>query len=476
MLFSSFIFLQIFLPCTFAGALLFRKRGTNFFLLLASLLFYAWGEPSYVFLLLASTAANYFIGLFIGQASASASVDKKAGLGLGIGVNIALLAHFKYMNFFVFYINSCVPGLIPQNDPIALPIGISFYTFQAISYLVDVYRGQVKAEKNFISLTLYIAFFPQLIAGPIIKFHDISEQLKHRAMTLSSTAIGIRRFIFGLSKKVLIADTLAIVADSIFSTSPQLLTPDQAWFGLIAYTLQIYFDFSGYSDMAIGLGKMFGFDYLENFNYPYMAASVRDFWRRWHISLSTWFKEYLYIPLGGSRCGKWRTGLNLLVVFFLTGLWHGASWNFVVWGLFHGIFLMTEHFLARERSFAGSIYLRMLSHVYTLLVVVTGWVFFRAETLEKAFCYLKAMFVPSGTDAASFSLLSSGFFCPRFQIVLAAAVLLCGPFQLLPGVKRYLAEKSGFYWFDLPLLTGLLFFSMISLGANTYNPFIYFRF
>ncbi len=472
MLFSSLLFLQIFLPCTFAGALFFRKWGANLFLLLASLLFYAWGEPLYVFLLLASTMINYFIGIFIEQADTA--VNKKAGVGIGIAANLLLLGHYKYMNFFICYINSCLPGLIPENEPIALPIGISFYTFQAISYLVDVYRNEVKAERNFISLSLYISFFPQLIAGPIIKFHDVSQQLKNRVMTVSSTAIGIRRFIFGLSKKVLLANTLAIAADTIFKMNPTQLTREQAWLGITAYALQIYFDFSGYSDMAIGLGKMFGFDYLENFNYPYLSTSIRDFWRRWHISLSTWFKEYLYIPLGGSRCGKLRTGFNLLVVFFLTGLWHGAAWNFVFWGLFHGIFLMTEHFLTRKHSLALPFYLKPLPHIYTLMVVITGWVFFRAETLEYAFRYLEIMFAPAA--GASHPILTADFSCPRFMIVFAAALLLCGPFQLIPGVKRYLSDNSRFYWFDLPLLMPLLFFSMISLGADTYNPFIYFRF
>lgn len=472
MLFSSLIFLQLFLPCTFAGALLLRKGGANLFLLLASLLFYAWGEPSYVLLLLASTTVNYYIGRFIGEASAA--TEKKIGLGIGVAANILLLTHFKYMNFFVYYINAWVPGVIPKIDSIALPIGISFYTFQAISYLVDVYRNEVKAERNFISLSLYISFFPQLIAGPIIKFHDVSAQLKNRVMSLSSTATGIRRFILGLAKKVLLANTLAVVADTILTTNPADLTQGQAWLGIIAYTLQIYFDFSGYSDMAIGLGKMFGFDYLENFNYPYLAVSLRDFWRRWHISLSTWFKEYLYIPLGGSRCGTLRTGFNLLAVFFLTGLWHGAAWNFVVWGLFHGIFLMTEHFLDRKHSFTMPFFLKPLSHIYALLVVITGWVFFRVETLEGAFLYLKTMFVPAADVSRSFH--AADFGCPRFLIVFAAAVLLCGPFQMIPGVKRYLSDSSRFYWFDLPLLTALLLFSMISLGADTYNPFIYFRF
>ncbi|MGD8338870.1 MAG: MBOAT family protein, partial [Desulfobacterales bacterium] len=380
MLFSSIIFLFQFLPLCLLLYFLAGKRLRNLLLLIASLVFYAWGESYYVLLMLVSILVNYLCGLMIDRYRGRQAA--RGFLIAAIAFNVLSISVFKYANFLVDNLNTLLSqiGAGPiELAPIHLPIGISFFTFQAMSYAVDVYRRDAPVQRNPLNIGLYIALFPQLIAGPIIRYHDIAAQLIRRRVRLDDLSYGIERFVVGLGKKVLIANQVAIIADQVFSFPYETLTPGVAWLGVLCYTLQIYFDFSGYSDMAIGIGRMFGFHFLENFNYPYISRSIREFWRRWHISLSSWFRDYLYIPLGGNHRGPLRTYLNLLIVFFLCGLWHGASWNFVIWGLLHGLFLVIER-LGFEKILNR--WWSPLRYLYVMLVVCTGWVFFRAENLS----------------------------------------------------------------------------------------------
>ena len=384
MVFSSVTFLCIFFPIVFLlHAVLPNGKMRNAALILASLLFYAYGEPVYVILLLVSVALNYLFGLGV------AGRKKKAVLTAAVIVNIGLLFVFKYAGFFVSSLNSLLPGSAALPVPkLSLPIGISFYTFQALSYVIDVYRGQTEVQRKFFRLLLYVSFFPQLIAGPIVKYHDIEKEIATRNAAVDDIFSGLTRFSIGLGKKVLIANTMAYAADTIFAMPASNVGLLASWVGAIAYVLQIYFDFSGYSDMAIGLGRMFGFHFLENFNYPYISDSIREFWRRWHISLFTWFRDYLYIPLGGNRKGRTRTIINKYIVFFCTGFWHGANWTFLIWGLFHGTLQMCEekHWIPVHRGW------RVFNHIYTLLMVTVGFVIFRADTMGQAGTMLAAMF------------------------------------------------------------------------------------
>ena len=357
---------------------------------------------------------------------------------------------------------------IPEPE-IALPIGISFFTFQALSYVVDVYRGEVKAQKNILNLALYISFFPQLIAGPIVKYREIEKQIDNREINMSKTAEGVRRFIYGLSKKVLVSNILAKSAGLIFAMPLEEVTGVMAWIASVLYLFQIYYDFSGYSDMAIGLGKMFGFEFSENFNYPYMSLSIREFWRRWHISLSTWFREYVYIPLGGNKKGQKRTYINLMIVFFLTGLWHGASYNFIFWGLFHGFFSILER-LGLEKFLKKN---KVIAFVYTFLVVNVGWIFFRVENIGMAFRYIGRMVFPWRYIDSSISIWevvdAHTFF------ILICAVIGMGGLQYLARKKNKL-ETWRFSIFEVIYCLGIFVFSIAALASNTYNPFIYFRF
>lgn len=437
-------------------------------LLAASLFFYAWGEPKYILLMLASIVINYSFGL------ALAMVPHKYGraglLAACLMINLGLLTYFKYFNFLIELVNHMLTsGAIALKD-ISLPIGISFYTFQALSYVIDVYRGDIRVQKHPLYLALYISFFPQLIAGPIVKYHDIEAQIQVRSTSLDMQAYGIKRFSYGLGKKVILSNAFAQAADRIFALSGAELGTLLVWFGILLYTLQIYFDFSGYSDMAIGLGKMFGFDFMENFRYPYLADSISEFWRRWHISLSTWFKEYLYIPLGGNRKGLKRTCINLFFVFMATGLWHGASVTFVLWGMYYGVLLVAE------RLFLGK-WLKKnpwkwLNHCYTMLAVMFGWMLFRAERLTTAKLWLKNMICwKKGT--ANLWMYAN----PRLFFCIAAGLLLCGPMQqLLPGLKARLYREGKFDLWDVVMMAAILFYSTMLLVSNTYNPFIYFRF
>ncbi|MCR4636010.1 MAG: MBOAT family protein [Butyrivibrio sp.] len=468
MVFSSMTFLWIFLPIVFVLSLIVRNiKAMNIILLVFSLLFYAWGEPAYLLILLASVFMNWGLGLMMERYEE----HKKEVLVLSLIGNIGIIGYFKYCNFLLGTIDSILPITLPRYD-ISLPIGISFFTFQAMSYIIDLYRGQYKAQKSLINLALYISFFPQLIAGPIVKYKDIEEQILDRNVCLEKRATGFRRFIYGLGKKVIISNVLAQVVDTIYAMDLAQISSAMAWLAAICYMLEIYYDFSGYSDMAIGLGRMFGFEFLENFNYPYVSASIKEFWRRWHISLSSWFRDYLYIPLGGNRKGIHRTYLNLIIVFAVTGLWHGASWTFVIWGLYHGFFLIIE------RMGFGKILLksRVLGTIYSLIVVVIGWVFFRADSIHFALAFIKRMvlFFNYGASGAILGTILS----VKTVIILVIGIIAAGPFQKLFEIKglKTISTKWKNSSIEAIYLFIILLYCILLLANDTYNPFIYFRF
>ena len=393
------VFLCVFLPAAFCLHLLLPgMRAKNFLLVVASLVFYAYGEPIYVILLVASSAGNYILARLTGECPKI----RKLTMTLAVVINLGLLVIFKYSGFLVETFNSVTGAGIPVPH-VRMPIGISFFTFQALSYVIDVYRGDASVQKNFGKVLLYISFFPQLIAGPIVKYHDVEAEINNRKQTPEEIGKGIRRFIAGLSKKILIANTMGLVADNLFGAAATGITGPGAWLGAVSYMLQIYFDFSGYSDMALGLGMMFGFHFHENFDYPYISASIREFWRRWHMSLSGWFKEYLYIPLGGNRRGKFRTVVNKMIVFVCTGIWHGASFNFLFWGIYHGFFLMLEEYIPFIGKKGGKLK-SFFQHVYALLVVCVGFVFFRADTMKQGCFWIREMFTDFGWKASAMSL------------------------------------------------------------------------
>lgn len=476
MVFSSPVFLFLFLPLTLFFTLVFRARkAQNFVLLLASLLFYAWGETTYVLIMLVSIVLNYLFGMMIGAAQEER--PRNTALGLGVFFNLGLLVFFKYANFFTGQMNLLLVELdIPSIElaKVHLPIGISFFTFQSISYIVDVHRRQVNAQRNPLDLALYIALFPQLIAGPIVRYKDVAQQLVGRKLDMALFASGVKRFIIGLAKKVLVANTVGFVADKVFAIPTADVPVDVAWLGIICYSLQIYFDFSGYSDMAIGLGRMFGFRFLENFNFPYVARSIREFWQRWHISLSNWFRDYLYIPLGGNRGGALKTYRNLFLVFLLTGLWHGASWNFILWGLIHGAFLILERIgLGKllERTW------RPIAHLYTLLVVVFAWVFFRVEELPDALTYVQSLL---GISRGNGTLYFVEMYLDReIILILILAIVCAAPVQTIlrrAFEKLLFGSQKAVVWGEYIGLIVLFLLSCMSLASSTYNPFIYFRF
>ena len=463
MVFSSMFFMCVFLPVVFIlHCVLPGIRMKNALLLLASVFFYAYGEPVYIILLFISTLLNYFCARLI-----EGSRYKKGVLILAVICNLGILIVFKYTDVILGTVN----GLLGLNLPlpqIRMPIGISFFTFQAMSYVIDVYRGTTKAQKNYAKVLLYISFFPQLIAGPIVKYHDVAWEIDHRTQSLDGIALGIRRFSAGLCKKVLISNTMGLVADQLFGASAGNINAAGAWLGAVSYMLQIYFDFSGYSDMAIGLGWMFGFHFKENFNYPYISGSIRDFWRRWHISLSGWFLEYLYIPLGGNRKGKFRTVVNKMIVFLCTGIWHGAAVNFLFWGVYHGCFLMLEEYvpwIGRKGSGLKAVF----QHIYTLLVVCIGFVFFRAETMAQGVFWVKKMFTGFQWNAAAMSFALQQM-TPVFLVTLAGALIACCPVIKTVNNKNWYAPLA-----YVCSLLGLVV-CILSLASGTYNPFIYFRF
>ena len=468
MVFSSPIFLFVFLPATYLGyRLLPGLAWRNAWLTLASLVFFSFGQLPYLALLLVSVAINYLFGLWLQMGS-----RRRLAAGLAAAANLLLLGVFKYVDFVISTVNSLTGAGLALTG-IVLPIGISFYTFQGMSYVIDVYRHPEWGTRNPGKLLLYISFFPQLIAGPIVIYHDVADQIDRRELTAEKTLYGLRRFILGLGKKMLLANSTGEIADAVFAMTAAELDFRLAWLGAVCYTLQIYFDFSGYSDMAIGLGRMFGFRFLENFNLPYASKSIKEFWRRWHISLSSWFRDYLYIPLGGNRKGRARTNLNKLIVFFATGLWHGANWTFVLWGLWHGLFSTLEGVGAIPKRLTQS----RLGRLYTMLVVILGFTLFRAETLAQAGVMFQAMF--------------TGFaLTPEHTLTLLAlldaktACLLVLALLFAFGIPQTLWEKCRER--GLPQCVGsasaalgygaLFGVSVLTLAGATFNPFIYFQF
>lgn len=487
MVFSSITFLFLFLPVLLACYFLAPKFLRNTVLLVFSLLFYFWGSPEYFYLIIVAILGNYFLGLCVHQANARGKW-RGAALLASIIFNFGLLFYYKYFNFFMDSVNSVRLELNYRPLPyttVALPIGISFFIFQGASYIFDLYRNVVPVQKNPFKFALYKALFPQLIAGPIVRYVDVYKEIDDREVSPALFLQGISRFIIGLGKKVIIANGLAGVADRIFALPASELTVGLSWLGVIAYSFQIYFDFSGYSDMAIGMGRMFGFHFLENFNYPYISRSITEFWRRWHISLSSWFRDYLYIPLGGNRHAAWRTYLNLYIVFTLCGIWHGAAWNFLVWGLFHGTLLVLE------RLFLGNWLQRMpgfLAHLLTLFFVLIGWVLFRADSFGHAFTYIGSMFAFGSKPLAGNTFLELFNSETIFLLILAGLASTPWLRMTLFGLRearRCGAEQDSADQKRTPLIIGLaqvamhfaiLFYACILLSAGAYNPFIYFRF
>ena len=465
MVFSSFTFLLCFLPLTLILYYVVRGvKARNLVLCLFSLVFYAWGEPVYVLLMIGSIGINYLFGWLLGKWETPGR--RKLVVVLALIFNLGAIGLFKYGNFVLENL-----GLLLGSEPIrlsfSLPLGISFYTFQILSYVLDVYRRKTPVQRSLLNLATYIVLFPQLVAGPIVRYDQIQSELRDRHETLSDFVSGAKRFAIGLGKKVILANAMAAIADPIFDAAA--LPAGTAWLGAVAYTLQIYFDFSGYSDMAIGMGKFFSFHFSENFNYPYIAGSVTDFWRRWHISLSTWFRDYVYFPLGGSRRSTGRNILNLLVVWMLTGLWHGASWNFVAWGLYYGILLIAEKYvLARLLEKVPAV----LRHVLTLFLVIVGWVIFRLESLDAIMETLRAMFVTPFAGLGSYLNSQAGVLENTFWIL--PAVIGCLP--IARWIRSRGEEKRWYPWVSGLFAIAVYYVSVALLMGSTYNPFIYFRF
>lgn len=476
MVFSSVIFLCLFLPIVLGGYYLLPKReAKNLWLIAASLLFYAFSGLWYVLLLLFSVFCNYLAGLFVS--------GRKGVLYVAVAVNLGVLGVFKYLTFLVRTVNQ-LPGVAIAVPSIVLPVGISFFTFQGLSYVIDVYRNERLKSTRFRDVLLYIALFPQLVAGPIVRYEDVADEIKSRRHTLEQLANGLRRFIIGLSKKLMIADVCGSVVTLIYSAKSSALDSRTAWLAAVCYLIQIYFDFSGYSDMAIGLGLCFGFHFKENFNYPYISASIQEFWRRWHISLSTWFREYLYIPLGGNRKGKAKTYRNKLMVFFCTGLWHGANWTFIIWGSWHGFFIVAED--AAKKLFGLGKHGKnrrnpvetVLKHLYTLLVVLIGFVIFRADNMGQAFSMIGAMFSGIRASAQTGLLLAQ---CLTPLTMFALLFGLVGSTPVLPMVCRKAEQQTGSVYVCLRVLSYvgaliLLLVDILHLSAASYVPFIYFQF
>lgn len=467
MLFSSIPFLFYFLPCVLILYLIAPKCLKNTVLLLSSLVFYAWGEPRYVIWMLLAITLGYIFGLLIERFKEKKRISKLFMI-LSVASSLAMLGYFKYVDFFIGNFNA-ITGLSVPLLKIALPIGISFYTFQILSYTVDVYRGDVAAQKNPIDLAAYVALFPQLIAGPIVRYSDVAEQLKSRTHSFEKTALGARRFMIGLGKKILIANILGELCDTFRASDDKSVL--FFWLYAVAYSLHIYFDFSGYSDMAIGLGKIFGFDFLENFNYPYISASITEFWRRWHMSLGSWFRDYVYIPLGGNRVSRLRHLFNIFVVWMLTGFWHGAAWNFIVWGLFFAVLLMVEKLWLLKYLKKS----RVLSHIYVVILIIISFVIFDASSMGQAFSYIGSMFGAGGYPLVSTEFL---YYLRSYGVVLILGIIGATP---LPKKlwNRIAATNIGsnIMTFAEPIaLSALLLCCSAYLVDGSYNPFLYFRF
>lgn len=465
MVFSSAIFLLAFLPIVFVCNYLIKKEYSNYLLLISSFIFYAWGEPYLVLLMLSSIIVNWAAGLLLSRAQGS---TKRLILTVGIAYNLVILGYYKYAGFLAETLN-CIIGrkLLPVTE-LALPIGISFFTFQAISYIIDVYREETSASNNLVNVALYISFFPQLIAGPIVKYRDINKQIENRFVKWYDVSDGFKRFIYGLGKKVLISNVLGLCVDTIYAYTITEIDSGTAWIGALAYTFQIYYDFSGYSDMAIGLGKMFGFTILENFNYPYLSKSITEFWRRWHISLGSWFKEYVYIPLGGNRKSNIRNYFNLILVFFLTGLWHGADMSFVIWGLYHGLFTIIER-IGLKNHLEKS---KPLSMIYTFFVVNIGWILFRADNTLMGLRFIARMIMPWRHQGIGINI--RNYMDHKTGFAFICAVLGMGI------IKNITPENTKRRWngsvIEAIYCVIILILCLASIASDTYNPFIYFQF
>ncbi|MCM1148634.1 MAG: MBOAT family protein [Butyricicoccus sp.] len=465
MVFSSLLFMFKYLPVVLAVYYLAPVKYRNVWLFIVNLIFYGWGEPVYILLMLLSICVNYAAGLLIEKYRDERARAKRV-LVCSIVINLALLGFFKYYDLFASTL-SLIPGVDIPTLGLTLPIGISFYTFQTMSYPIDLYRGDADVQRSFISFGTFVALFPQLIAGPIVRYKDIASQLGFRAGGIEQFSSGVRRFIVGLGKKVLLANNIGLLWKAYSSASVSELTVLGSWLGIIAFSLQIYFDFSGYSDMAIGLGRMLGFEFLENFNYPYISKSVTEFWRRWHISLGTWFRDYVYIPLGGNRRGLARQFLNIFIVWALTGFWHGASWTFLCWGVYYAVFLMLEKaFLLKGLNKTPAI----VGHVYALLVAVCGWVLFDLDSIGHAACYYKAMFGFAGAGTVG---AADVYYLRNYAVLLAISFIACTPL----GKKIYERMPDKLRGAATPVLIfAVLVMSTAYLVDATYNPFLYFRF
>ena len=479
MVFSNSVFLFAFLPIVLVGYYLLRGKARNYWLLIVSFVFYGWNRPDFLWILVASILLNYANALLV------ARIHKKSikllVLWLGIAGNLLLLFYFKYFNFTISIIEKLLQRSLSFAE-VVLPIGISFFTFQSLSYVVDVYRGEVPVQKNPFKLGMYVALFPQLVAGPIVRYQDIAKEIDDRTVTLDDFAAGCRRFVIGLFKKIIIADTLAVTADAIVTASYTASNlPINAWIGIVSYSLQLFFDFSGYSDMAIGLGQLFGFHFLENFNYPYISKSITEFWRRWHISLSSFFRDYVYIPLGGNRRHVY---INVSIVFLLTGIWHGASFSFILWGIWHGMFNLAERWIRQRNAckpqkehppLAAALF-AALQHIYTLLVVMIGWIFFRIPGLKNGLNYLLSL-VGLHNDLSISYLLPSYYLDRWTACVLVLGILMAtpGPKMLVEAVGKKLPVPVAAVIRDVALLVALLL-CILQVASNTYSAFIYFQF
>lgn len=473
MLFSSLIFLFVFLPLVIFLYYISPRKLKNPILLIFSLFFYGYGEPRYLLIMLLSILINYIMGLLVDYYRNN-KLAERIIIIIAVISNLSIIGYYKYIDFTILNINRLFNTNLPLQNVI-MPIGISFFTFQGLSYVLDVQRGDGKVQKNPFNVALYISLFPQLIAGPIVRYETVADQINSRKETLDDFSYGIERFILGLGKKVLIANTVGLIADQVFALEIENLSLLLSWIGIIAYTFQIYFDFSGYSDMAIGLGHMFGFKFLENFNYPYISKSITEFWRRWHISLSTWFRDYVYIPLGGNRVSKFKFFRNIFIVWFLTGLWHGAAWNFILWGLYYGCILVIEKFILGKYIEKLP---RLFQHIYTMFFVVIGWLIFRTETIAFARDYLLIMLgignKPIVNPQAIYYLL-------EYRYAFIIAILTSMP--IYPAIDEKLrkislpAINSLIQFIIKPIfLMGIFFLSTMYLVNSTFNPFIYFRF
>lgn len=469
MVFSSILFITKFLPLVLIFYFIMPRSLRNLTLFIFSMIFYAWGEPIYILLMCFTILVDYIFGRLIDRAIAKENKKSaKINLVIAVIINLGLLGFFKYANFTIDTVNS-ITSLGIQTLKIALPIGISFYTFQSLSYVVDVYRGETKVQKSLLDFGTYVVLFPQLIAGPIVRYRTVADEIENRKESREDFKEGITRFIIGLGKKVILANNAGLIWDSVRELTNSEISVASFWLGIIGYTFQIYFDFSAYSDMAIGMGRMFGFHFGENFNYPYMARTITDFWRRWHISLSTWFKEYVYIPLGGNRRGGIIQIRNILVVWFLTGFWHGASWNFVAWGGYYGILLILEKFFLLKIL---SSLPRLFSHIYTMFFVIIGWVLFSFDSFSSGYNYILGMFGMGGHK-----FLNDNFIYLLLNNLSLILILFIGSTDLPKRVFKRLF-KSDFVRTTIEIigLTLIFIVSISYLVAATYNPFLYFRF